>query len=107
VLKTRNLRPFFIASLAISLSASAQKDSSPRKVQLVTVEPDAKLEVLDWGGIGSPLIFLVGDGDTALAFENFATEFTGKHHVYRITRKGFGASSKPAPTDGNYTADRL
>ena len=29
------------------------------------------------------------------------------NHVYTITRKGFGASSKPGPADGNYTADRL
>jgi pimeloyl-ACP methyl ester carboxylesterase len=30
-----------------------------------------------------------------------------KYHVYAITRRGFGASSKPAPTNENYKADRL
>jgi non-heme chloroperoxidase len=36
-----------------------------------------------------------------------APQFTAHHHVYAITRRGFGASSKPAPTVANYSADRL
>jgi non-heme chloroperoxidase len=107
VLKTLNLRLFLIASLAIPLSAPAQTDSSPHKVQFITVEEGVQLEVLDWGGRGRPLIFLAGNGDTAHAFDTFAPKFTEKNHVYGITRKGFGASSKPAPANGNYTADRL
>jgi pimeloyl-ACP methyl ester carboxylesterase len=96
-----------IASLVISLQAHAQTDSSPHKIQFVTVEEGVQLEVLDWGGSGRPLIFLAGAGDTAHAFDNFAPRFTGQNHVYGITRKGFGASSKPAPANGNYSADRL
>ena len=30
-----------------------------------------------------------------------------KYHAYGITRRGFGASSTPAPDDSNYTADQL
>jgi pimeloyl-ACP methyl ester carboxylesterase len=30
-----------------------------------------------------------------------------RNHVYAITRRGFGTSSKPAPTTENYNADRL
>jgi pimeloyl-ACP methyl ester carboxylesterase len=30
-----------------------------------------------------------------------------KYHVYGITRRGFGASSAPAPARNNYSADRL
>jgi non-heme chloroperoxidase len=96
-----------IASLVFSLQAPAQTDSSPHKVQFVTVEEGVQFEVLDWGGVGRPLIFLAGNGDTAHAYDNFASKFTGQNHVYGITRKGFGASSKPAPTNGNYSADRL
>lgn len=103
----RNLSFLLIASLVVSLQASAQTDSSPHKVQYVTVEEGVQLEVLDWGGLGRPLIFLAGNGDTAHAFDNLAPKFTGQNHVYGITRKGFGASSKPAPTNGNYSADRL
>lgn len=73
----------------------------------VSVEPDVKLQVLDWGGTGRPLIFLSGLGDDAHVYDKFAVKFTEKYHVYAITRRGFGASSKPAPTNENYNADRL
>ena len=76
-------------------------------VQRVTVEPGVQLEVLDWGGSGRPLVFLSGLGDTAHVYNDFARRFTAKYHVYGITRRGFGASSKPEPTDANYSADRL
>jgi non-heme chloroperoxidase len=82
-------------------------DPSPHAVKFVTVEPGVKLEVLDWGGAGRPLIFLAALGDTAHAFDTFALKFTGKHHVYGITRRGFGDSSYPALDDHNYSADRL
>lgn len=77
------------------------------EVQFVTVEPRVQLEVLDWGGTGRPLIFLAGSGDTAHRFDGFAPQFVAQHHVYGITRRGFGASSKPAPANDNYSADRL
>lgn len=105
--KTRNLHFLFIALLAVSLKTSAQTDSTSHKVQFVTVEKGVQLEVLDWGGTGRPLIFLAGAGDTAHAFDSFAPKFTGQNHVYGITRRGSGASSKPAPANGNYSADRL
>lgn len=105
--KMRNLLFLLFASLVISLQAPAQADSSPHKVSFVTVAEGVQLEVLDWGGYGRPLIFLAGAGDTAHAFDNFAPKFTGQNHVYGITRKGFGASSKPAPANGNYSADGL
>jgi non-heme chloroperoxidase len=82
-------------------------DSSPHKVQFVTVEPGVRLEVLDWGGTGRPLVFLAGLGDTAHVFDQFAPRFAGKYHVYGITRRGFGESSYPTPNSENYSADRL
>src|ERR1700744_4400871 len=96
--------------LALTATASHgqdQIDRSPHTVQFVTVEPGVQLEVVDWGGSGSPLIFLAGAGDTAHRFDGFAPRFTGQHHVYGITRRGFGASSRPAPANGNYSADHL
>jgi pimeloyl-ACP methyl ester carboxylesterase len=77
------------------------------KTQLVTVAPGVSLEVIDWGGSGPPLIFLAGLGNTAHVFDNFAPKFVPKYHAYGITRRGFGASSSPAPNDSNYTADQL
>jgi non-heme chloroperoxidase len=96
-----------IAFFILPLEASAQPDSSAHRVQFVTVDQGVQLEVLDWGGSGRPLIFLAGAGDTAHRFDGFAPQFTAQHHVYGITRRGFGASSKPAPANGNYSADHL
>ena len=83
-----------------------QSNTSPSE-KFVTVEKDVRLEVLDWGGTGQPLIFLTGMGNDAHVYDRFAPKFTAKYHVYGITRRGFGASSHPAPTSTNYTADRL
>jgi pimeloyl-ACP methyl ester carboxylesterase len=82
-------------------------DPSPHKAQFVTVQQGVKLEVLDFGGDGPPLIFLSGLGGTGHSFDGFAEKFTGKHHIYAITRRGFGESSSPPATDANYDADRL
>jgi non-heme chloroperoxidase len=86
---------------------TAWKDPSPHTIQFVTVEKDVKLEVLDWGGTGRPLIFLAGLGNTAHVFDKFAPKLTPAYHVYGITRRGFGDSSAPVPRDANYSADRL
>jgi non-heme chloroperoxidase len=96
-----------IALSANALRAQDATDTSPHTVQFVTVEKDVKLEVLDWGGTGRALIFLAGLGDTAHVFNNFAPKFTGHYHVYGITRRGFGASSKPTLIVANYTSNRL
>jgi pimeloyl-ACP methyl ester carboxylesterase len=82
-------------------------DSSPHSVQFITVDDNVKLEVLDWGGSGRPLILLAGLGDTAHRFDAFAPKLTATYHVYGITRRGFGASSAPVPANNNYSADRL
>lgn len=80
------------------------KDPASHTIQFVTIDKNVKLEVLDFGGSGRPLVFLAGLGNTGHVFDKFALNFTGAHHVYAITRRGFGDSS--APPDG-YGADRL
>ena len=92
---------------ALPLRGQDAPDTTKHTVQFVSVEENVKLEVLDWGGSGQPMIFLAGMGDTAHVFDKFAPIFTAKHHVYGITRRGFGASSKPVPGNGNYMSDRL
>jgi non-heme chloroperoxidase len=82
-------------------------DRSPHTVQFVEVEPGVKLEVLDWGGTGRPLILLAGLGFDAHNFDEFAQKLTARSHVYGITRRGYGASSTPEPTPENYSAHRL
>jgi pimeloyl-ACP methyl ester carboxylesterase len=90
-----------------ALAASAQpewRDPSPHTARFVTVAPDVRLEVLDWGGNGRPIVLLAGLGNTAHVFDDFATKLTGDYHVYGVTRRGFGASSAPA---SGYESDRL
>jgi non-heme chloroperoxidase len=82
-------------------------DPSPHTVQMIPVDNDVKLEVLDWGGMGRPLVLLTGLGDNAHVFDKFAPKLTANYHVYGITRRGFGASSAPEPDATNYTAGRL
>lgn len=103
-----------LCALLCSGTAVAQAPGSPGvatsgapTAQLVTVAPDVRLEVLDWGGSGRPLIFLAGLGNDAHVFDRFAPQFTAKYHVYGITRRGFGGSSAPEPTLANYSANRL
>jgi non-heme chloroperoxidase len=97
----------FATTALLAQQPPAKPDTSPHKVQFVTVEPDVNLEVLDWGGTGRPLVFLAGLGLDAHEFDTFAPKFTPKYHVYGITRPGFGASSAPAPSNGNYSSDHL
>ena len=82
-------------------------DSSKHAVQFVTVEPGVKLEVLDWGGTGRPLVLLTGLGNNAHVFDGFAEKLTGKYHVYGVTRRGYGVSDTPPVSGDAYSANRL
>src|SRR5271154_1146981 len=100
-----------ICVLAMSLSVAAHaQDSTPwhdpskHSTQFVTVEEGVQLEVLDWGGTGRPVVLLAGRGFTAHVFDGFAEKLTDSYHVYGITRRGFGASSRPL---SNYKEERL
>jgi pimeloyl-ACP methyl ester carboxylesterase len=95
--------PFAVSTLAVSLhsqapapaasaASAAWKDPSPHRTQFVQVTAAVRLEVLDWGGTGRPLVLLAGGGDTAHVFDDFAPKLTDSFHVYGITRRGFGAS---------------
>ena len=87
---------------------TAWLDPSPHRAQFIMVENNIKLEVLDWGGTGRPLVLLAGLGNTAHVFDKFAPKLSATYHVYGITRRGFGASSAPSPSgDATYSADRL
>jgi pimeloyl-ACP methyl ester carboxylesterase len=97
----------FSAVMGVVDHAHVAHAASEPAAQMVSVEPNVQLQVLDWGGSGRPLVFLAGLGDTAHVYDDFAPRFTAKYHVYGITRRGFGASSHPAPTDASYSADRL
>jgi pimeloyl-ACP methyl ester carboxylesterase len=54
-----------------------------------------RLEVLDWGGSGPPVV-LLGCYQTTHIYDDFAPKLTNQFHVYGVTRRGIGASDKPA-----------
>jgi pimeloyl-ACP methyl ester carboxylesterase len=80
------------------------RDPSAHRVRFVNVDDGVRLEVLDWGGSGRPVVLLAGLGNTAHVFDRFAGQLARSCHVYGITRRGFGASSHP---DVGYTEQRL
>jgi pimeloyl-ACP methyl ester carboxylesterase len=84
--------------------ATAWRDPSPHQVRFVTGQEGVRLEVLDWGGTGRPVVLLAGAGNTAHVFDDFAPKASAWCHVYGITRRGFGASSRP---DSGYDDQRL
>jgi pimeloyl-ACP methyl ester carboxylesterase len=106
---SRDRRGFQAAVFALAIvmgAAHAQsadwKDPSTHQAQFITVEPGVKLEVLDWGGTGQPIVLLAGY-DTAHEYDDFAPKLAQFCHVYGITRRGYGASSR---TESGYTAAR-
>jgi pimeloyl-ACP methyl ester carboxylesterase len=105
------MRVFAIAGLYILTSSAwstiaaetaTWRDPSPHHITFVTVDNGVKLEVLDWGGSGRAVVLLAGY-QTAHEYDDIAPKLTAFCHVYGITRRGFGASSRP---DSGYTAQR-
>jgi non-heme chloroperoxidase len=88
------------ASLFRVLSAQV---TNPRQ-QFITVAPDVKLEVLDWGGHGRNLVLLAGGGNTAHVYASLAPKLAARFHVYGLTRRGAGQSSAPP---GGHTAKQF
>lgn len=96
-----------LEGLLLAQEKPGDPDTTPHSIRLVAVDEDVKLEVLDWGGSGRPILLIHGGNRTAHDFDKFAPKLTGSYHVYGITRRGAGGSSIPPPTDANYTADRF
>lgn len=97
-----------VCALALGACAVAAQDRTSHAVQFVTVQPDVKVEVVDFGGPstadGKVIVLLAGLGGTAHAFDEFAPKLAKTHRVFGVTRRGFGASTAPA---SGYGANRL
>ena len=85
----KRLAAWFLTCLSVSFAASEPQ------VSFVNVGDGVTIEVLDWGGTGRPVILLAGSGHTGHVFEDFAPKLADDCHVYAITRRGYGRSSKP------------
>src|SRR4051812_46699884 len=94
-------RALFLLSM-FALAGPRRLVAQPRspgaaQSRLVQIRPYVRLEVVDWGGAGTPLVFLAGGGNTAHVFDDFAPRFANHFHVLGITRRGFGASAEQLP----------
>jgi pimeloyl-ACP methyl ester carboxylesterase len=74
---------------------SPAPDPSPHQVRMVTVDSSVRLEVLEWGSTGRPLLF-VGCYLSAHVYDDIAAKLADTFHVYAVTRRGVGASDRPA-----------
>jgi hypothetical protein len=52
--------------------AFTEQDPANHSVQMIGVDKDVKLEVLDWGGAGRPVVLLTGLGNADHVFDDFA-----------------------------------
>jgi len=90
-----HVKSLAILSVAMLAPGAAQwHDPSPHQVRTVTVGGTTRLEVLDWGGSGRPVVF-VGCYLTAHVYDDVAPKLTDQFHVYAVTRRGVGASDHP------------
>ena len=64
-------------------TGTAWHDHAPHQVRLVTVDSSVRLEVLDWGGTGRPILF-VGCYLTAHVYDDFAPKLTDQFHIYAV-----------------------
>jgi len=83
---------------------SVWRDTARHETSSISTDQGVQLEVLDFGGQGSPILLLAGLGATAHSFDELAPLLAQEHHVVAITRRGTGYSSKP---DFGYDTPRL
>ena len=92
-----------VVTLVAVLQAS-WVDPARHQMQMVNVADGVQLEVLDFGGTGRPIVLLAGFGNTAHVYDELAPKLTGAGHVYAVTRRGYGVSSRP---QSGYDVSRL
>ncbi len=87
-----------------SFQASRWRDAAPHEPSSISVADGVQVELLDFGGQGSPILLLPGLGATAHSYDEIAPLLARHHRVVAMTRRGAGYSSKP---DFGYDTPRL
>jgi pimeloyl-ACP methyl ester carboxylesterase len=79
----------------VATSAGNWIDSSPHKSLYVSVN-GVRLNYLDWGGDGPPLILIHGLGDNPHSFDDLARALSPRFRVIAYARRGHGKSEAPS-----------
>jgi pimeloyl-ACP methyl ester carboxylesterase len=93
-------RAFLAGVLALSITALAAASPPDQFVNANGI----RLQYVDWGGTGDVVLFLPGLADDVHRFDAFAPRFIDRFHVVGFSRRGQGASDKPA---AGYDTDTL
>lgn len=94
-----------LCTLLLNTAHSSEwPDTKPHKVHYVEMDDKIKLEVVDWGGQGTPLVLLAGLALNAHTFAHLAPHFTNSYRVIGVTRVGHGNSES---RKGDFSTTRL
>ena len=75
-----------------TVNASEWVDTTQHKIHYAEMDDNIKLEVIDWGGKGTPLVFLAGLALNAHTYDPLVSSFVDSYRVIGITRVGHGNS---------------
>jgi len=101
----KNYKIFIINILFFSTcNLSCKKSRAHCTTKFVVGSTKNKIEIVDFGGTGKPILFLSGLGNSAHVFDNFAPKFCDKFQVCAMSRRGFGGSEQ---TTNGYRIDTL
>jgi pimeloyl-ACP methyl ester carboxylesterase len=93
-----------ITALAALSACSGGSPAASVRDRQTGLPPGVSLHVRDWpaasgGASDDVIVLLAGLGANAHAFDSLAPALARRHRVLAITRRGYGASSKPLPVN--------
>jgi pimeloyl-ACP methyl ester carboxylesterase len=91
------------SNYAIAPADTAWPDPAPHRAGYA-LSGGVRIQYLDFGGSGEPLVLLTGLGSSAHIFDDLAPRFTDKFRVIALTRRGHAQSDHP---DTGYGLDTL
>jgi len=91
------------ATRAMQSAAPEWKDLSSHRSEFVQLN-GVRLNYLDWGGDGPPVVMIHGLGDDPHIFDDLAEHLRDRFHIVAYARRGHGSSDVP---DGPYDSGTL
>jgi pimeloyl-ACP methyl ester carboxylesterase len=87
-----------VLALATGCRPKPWNDPSPHRSAFAQVN-GVRINYLDWGGDGPPLILIHGLGDSPHIFDDLAERLRGSFHLIAYARRGHGQSDATGPYD--------